>query len=77
MAEDVARFRNEIRDEYDRCFPQKRVRLRNIDKRKPWLNDAELLGLIKERDRLYSRNLKQPGGLTHAELALLLAVLAG
>ena len=71
VAEDAARFRNELRDGYNKCFPQKKVRIRRIDKTKPWLNDAELLGLMKRRDKLYARNLKQPGGLAHADLALL------
>ena len=71
VAEDAAGFRNELRDEYNKCFPQKRVRVRRIDKTKPWLNDAELLGLIKRRDVLYARNLKHPGGLSPADLLLL------
>ena len=71
VAEDAARFRNEFRDGYNKFFPQKRVKISGIDIKKPWLNDAELLGLMKQRDRLYARNLKHPGGLSRADLALL------
>jgi hypothetical protein len=33
--EDVERFRNEFRDGYNECFPQKKVKIRLIDIRKP------------------------------------------
>ena len=71
VVEDAATFRNELRDEYNKCFPQKKVRVRKIERTKPWLCDAELLGLMKRRDRLYARHLKQPGGLQLADLASL------
>ena len=68
IAEDAARFRNDMRDQYNVCFPQRKVKIRKIDEKKPWLNDPELIGLIKERDKLYARNLKQPGGLLQTDL---------
>ena len=54
VVEDAVRFRNEFRDGYNGCFPQKRVRIRKIDVRKPWLDDDTLKGKIKERNRLHS-----------------------
>ena len=47
IVEDAIRFRNEFRDGYNKCFPQKRVKIRRIDIRKPWLNDDTLKGKIK------------------------------
>ena len=71
VAMDAARFRNELRDEYNKCFPLKKVKVRKIDETKPWLNDRELLALMRKRDGLYVRNLKRPGGLPQAGLDLL------
>ena len=71
VAEDAARFRNEFRDGYNECFPQKRVRLRGIDIRKPWLCDEDFLGKVKEKNRLYAAQFKHPGGLGEAEQARL------
>ena len=58
VVEDSIRFRNEFRDGYNKCFPQKKVKIRKIDLRKPWLNDDTLKGKIKERNRLYALGLK-------------------
>ena len=77
VAEDAARFRNELRDEYNKCFPLKKVKVCKINEIKPWLNDVGLLDMIRKRDRLYTRNLKRPGGLSHADLALLRSLTAG
>ena len=66
VAEDAATFRNEFRDGYNHCFPLKRVRLRRIDIRKPWLCDDIFLGKVKERNRLYATQFKTPGGLSLA-----------
>ena len=35
VVEDVNEFRNELRDEYNKCFPLKRVRVHDLDIRKP------------------------------------------
>jgi hypothetical protein len=61
--EDVERFRNEFRDGYNECFPQKKVKIRKIDIRKPWLDDDSLKGKVKERNQLYALNLKTTVGL--------------
>ena len=67
VAEDAARFRNELRDEYNVCFPQKKVRIRPIDEKKPWLNDASFLNKVRARDKLYARQLKRRGGLSSVD----------
>ena len=61
MAEDAIRFKNEFRDGYNRFFPQRRVRIKKIDLRKPWLDDDTLKEKIKERNGLYALKLK--GGI--------------
>ena len=61
MNEDAIRFKNEFRDGYNRFFPQRRVRIKKIDLRKPWLDDDTLKEKIKERNRLYA--LKLRGGI--------------
>merc|ERR1711911_49855 len=67
VVEDSIRFRNELRDGYNQCFPQKRVRVRNIDIRKPWLDDDILKGKIKEKNRLYALKLRTSGGLSSVD----------
>ena len=67
MLDDAVRFRNEFRDGYNECFPQKRVKIRKIDVRKPWLDDDTLKGKIKERNRLYTLKLKASNGLVPEE----------
>ena len=37
VAEDSVKFGKELGDGYDLCFPLKRVRIRKIDEKKPWL----------------------------------------
>ena len=58
VAEDAIRFKNEFRDGYNRFFPQRRVRIKKIDLRKPWLDDDTLKEKIKERNRLYALKLR-------------------
>ena len=58
MAEDAIRFKNEFRDGYNRFFPQRKVRIRRIDLRKPWLDDDTLKDKIKERNGLYALKLR-------------------
>ena len=64
MVDDAIKFRNELRDGYNTCFPLKRVRVRKIDIRKPWLDDEALKSKIKERNRLYALKLKGTHGLS-------------
>ena len=64
VAEDCVKFRNEFRDEYNTCFPLIKVRLRRADLTKPWLNDASLIGKIRERNRLFALHVKETDGFT-------------
>ena len=64
VAEDSVRFRNEFRDEYNRCFPLIKVKVRRVDMEKPWLNDAILIGKIKERNRQFALHIKETDGMT-------------
>ena len=50
MVEDAIRFRNEFRDGYNECFPQRKIRIKKIDIRKPWLDNDSLKGKIKEKE---------------------------
>ena len=49
VVEDGIKFRNEFRDKYNECFPQKRVKIRKIDKKKPWLCDDTFLSKLREK----------------------------
>ena len=62
MVEDSIKFRDELMDGYNKCFPQKRKRIKRIDLKKPWLDDETLKGKIKERNRLYTLKLKTTDG---------------
>ena len=54
----VARFRNEFRDLYDRAFPWSRNKKNRKDEQKPWLDNQELKTLIAEKSKLYSLKVK-------------------
>ena len=54
----VARFRNEFRDMYDRVFPWSRNKKNMKDEEKPWLDNHELKTLIAEKGKLYSMKVK-------------------
>ena len=56
VVDDAIRFRNELRDGYNTCFPQRKVKIRKIDLRKPWLDDDLLKNKIKERNTLCAWN---------------------
>ena len=51
----VARFRNAFRDLYDESFPWAEDRRIKRDEEKPWLDDGEFKGLVREKGELYSR----------------------
>ena len=57
----VGRFRNEFRDLYDEAFPWVEDKRSRRDVEKPWLDDGEFRGLVREKGELYSRKLR--GGL--------------
>ena len=54
----VARFRNAFRDLYDARFPWVEDKRNRRDIEKPWLDDAEFKGLVREKGELYSRKLR-------------------
>ena len=54
----VARFRNAFRDMYDETFPWVQDKRRRVDEEKPWLDDVEFKGLVKEKGDLYSRKIR-------------------
>ena len=54
VVEDASRFRNELRDAYNICFPQKKIRIKNINLLKPWLNNDALISKIKYKNKLIS-----------------------
>ena len=68
----VARFRNSFRDMYDESFPWVEDKKRRKDEEKPWLDDAEFKGLVKEKGELYSRKVK--GRLSEGEQGRLVEV---
>merc|ERR1739838_322599 len=43
VAEDSVKFENELGDVYNLCFPLKKIRIRKIDEKKPWLTDVSFL----------------------------------
>ena len=65
-------FQEFIGTSYDICFPLKRVRLRKIDKLKPWLCDDSYLKKVKEKNNLY--RCHHSGNLTQVELDTLKAL---
>ena len=56
--ENAARFGDEFRDLYDRCFPVARRKRRRKDVEKPWLDDPDFKQLVDEKGDLYSRKLR-------------------
>ena len=48
-------------------MPQKEVKIRKIDKLKPWLTNADFLSKVKAKNDLYAQLLRQPGGLTQSD----------
>ena len=54
----VARFRNALRDMHDSAFFWVQDKRRKKDVEKPWLDDAGLKELVREKEGLYSRKLR-------------------
>ena len=54
----IARFRNTFRDMYDEEFPWVESKKKKRDEEKPWLDDVEFKGLVKEKGDLYSRKIR-------------------
>ena len=50
MEDDAANFRNQVRDMYDMCFPQKRIKVNVKDILKPWLCDDEFIAMVREKN---------------------------
>ena len=46
---------------YNVCFPLKKIRIRKIDEKKPWLTDVSFLAKVKEKNDLYALKLKTDG----------------
>ena len=68
LKEDASAFIEQLQDGYNNCFPTKLVRIKDIDIRKPWLHNAEILSKIKERNRQYTLSLKNsPNAYLHQE----------
>ena len=72
IEDNVARFRNEFRDLYDKEFPWKEDKRSKRDREKPWLDEVEFKGLIEEKGELYGRKLS--GRLNEQEQLRLRAV---
>ena len=68
----VARFRNEFRDMYDRAFPWVKKKRNKKDEQKPWLDEPEFKGLVQEKGKLFSKKLK--GQMTNEESERLIQV---
>ena len=58
IEENVARFRNEFRDLYDKSFPWRKNKRNKKDEEKPWLDNAEFKALIHEKRNLFFKKLK-------------------
>ena len=58
----VARFRNSFRDLYNESFPWVEDKRSRRDEEKPWLDDVEFKGLVKEKGVLYSKKIKGNAG---------------
>ena len=54
----VARFRNEFRDMYDKAFPWVKNKRKKRDEEKPWLDDPELKSLVAEKGSLFATKIK-------------------
>ena len=63
----VARFRNSFRDLYDESFPWVEDKRSRRDVKKPWLDDVEFKGLVKEKGNLCSRKIRGHLGQTGQE----------
>ena len=55
----MARFRDSFQDE---SFSWVEVKRKRRDEEKPWLDDLEFKGLVKEKGRLYSRKIMGAAG---------------
>ena len=49
VEDDAANFRNQVRDMYDICFPQKKVKVNVKDIHKPWLCDDGFIAMVREK----------------------------
>ena len=54
----VAMFRNEFRDLYDKAFPWAKNKNNKKDEEKPWLNNQEFKELVREKGELYKLKIK-------------------
>jgi hypothetical protein len=55
----VARFRNEFRDIYNKVFPITEDNRRWKDREKPWLDNPRFKAMLREKGELFSRKVRR------------------